>query len=153
MVHLWDRGGTHETARGGFFGRKNAKKLTFFAKKQAKKKKIKKIKGGFFSSWGFTNKKTKIFFFFFGSLGSLFWSKNGHFLEKNQVYDQKISFRVFFLKKCQKVDPPKIGHFRGGLLSSLLAKKPSKRLKMHFSSHKGEKIFIIQPLRGLFGQK
>ena len=45
MVHLWDRGGTHETARGGFFGRKNAKKLTFFAKKSAKKKKIKKIKG------------------------------------------------------------------------------------------------------------
>ena len=97
MVHLWDRGGTHETAQGGFFGRKNAKKLTFFAKKSAKKKKIKKIKGGFFSSWGFTNKKNKKnFFFFFGSLGSLFWSKNGHFLEKNQVYDQKISFRVFF---------------------------------------------------------
>ena len=53
----------------------------------------------------------------------------------------------------KKVDPPKIGHFRGGLLSSLLAKKPSKWLyyenfftlvtrKMHF-----------EPLRGFFGQK
>ena len=106
MVHLWDRGGTHETARGGFFGRKNAKKLTFFAKKSAKKKKIKKIKGGFFSSWGFTNKKMKKIFFFFGSLGSLFWSKNGHFLEKNQVYDQKISFRVFFFEKMSESRPP-----------------------------------------------
>ena len=28
----------------------------------------------------------------------------------------------------KKVDPPKIGHFRGGLLSSLLAKNPSKWL-------------------------
>ena len=53
----------------------------------------------------------------------------------------------------KKVDPPKIGHFRGGLLSSLLAKNPSKWLyyenfftlvtsKMHF-----------EPLRGFFGQK
>ena len=53
----------------------------------------------------------------------------------------------------KKVDPPKIGHFRGGLLSSLLAKKPSKWLKMHFYGQKVEKIFIIQPLRGVFGQK
>jgi len=42
------------------------------------------------------------------------------------------AFRVVFGKKVKKVDPPKIGHFRGGLLSSLLAKKHSERLKMHF---------------------
>ena len=91
MVHLWDRGGTHETARGGFFGRKNAKKLTFFDKKSAKKKKIKKIKGGFFSFGDFAQKKKKFFFFFFfGPWDPFFGQKNGHFLEKNQVYDQKI---------------------------------------------------------------
>ena len=86
MVHLWDRGGTHETARGGFFGRKNAKKLTFFAKKSAKKKKIKKIKGGFFSSWGFTNKKTKKFFFFFRVPGTTFLVK------KMAIFWRKIKF-------------------------------------------------------------
>ena len=87
MVHLWDRGGTHETARGGFFGRKNAKKLTFFDKKSAKKKKIKKIKGGFFSSWGFTNKKTKkIFFFFFRVPGITFLVKKWPFFgEKSSL--------------------------------------------------------------------
>ena len=53
----------------------------------------------------------------------------------------------------KKVDPLKIGHVWGGLLSLLLAKKPSKWLyyenfftlvtsKMHF-----------EPLRGFFGQK
>ena len=87
MVHLWDRGGTHETARGGFFGRKNAKKLTFFAKKSAKKKKIKKIKGGVFSSWGFTNKKTKKnFFFFFRVPGITFLVKKWPFFgEKSSL--------------------------------------------------------------------
>ena len=48
-----------------------------------------------------------------------------------------------FEKKKKKVDTPKIGHFREGLLSSLLAHKPSKWLKMHFTSHKGEKNFVI----------
>ena len=47
----------------------------------------------------------------------------------------------------KKVDPPKLAILGGGL-SSLLAKKPSKWLKMHFYGYKGEKIFIIQPLRG-----
>ena len=42
VVHLWDWGGTHETAKGGFFGRKNAKKLTFFDKKRQKNKNQKK---------------------------------------------------------------------------------------------------------------
>ena len=37
---------------------------------------------------------------------------------------------VGFLKKCQKVDPPKIGHFRGGLLSDFFSKKHSKCLKL-----------------------
>ena len=66
---------------------------------------------------------------------------------------QEIAILSGFWKKVKKVDPPKIGHFRGGLLSSLLAKNPSKWLyyenfftlvtsKMHF-----------EPLRGFFGQK
>ena len=37
---------------------------------------------------------------------------------------------VGFSKKCQKVDPPKIGHFRGGLLSDIFSKKHSKCLKL-----------------------
>ena len=87
-VHLWDRGGAHETARGGFFGRKNAKKPTFLAKKSAKKKNQKNKRGVFFV-WGFRPKKKKKFFFS-GPWDHFFGQKNGHFLEKNQVYDQKI---------------------------------------------------------------
>ena len=107
MVHLWDRGGTHETARGGFFGRKNAKKLTFFAKKSAKKKKIKKIKGGFFSSWGFTNKKMKkIFFFFFsGPWDHFFGQKMAIFWRKIKFMTKKSVLECFFEKMSESRPP------------------------------------------------
>ena len=47
-----------------------------------------------------------------------------------------------FLRKSVESGPPQVD-----LLSSLMAKKPSKWLKMHFYGHKGDKIFILQPLR------
>ena len=106
MVHLWDRGGTHETAQGGFFGRKNAKKLTFFAKKSAKKKKIKKIKGGFFSSWGFTNKKMKKnFFFFSGPWDHFFGQKMAIFWRKIKFMTKKSVLECFFEKMSESRPP------------------------------------------------
>ena len=42
---------------------------------------------------------------------------------------------VGFSKKCQKVDPPKIGHFRGGLLSDIFSKKHSKCPQMTVENH------------------
>ena len=51
---------------------------------------------------------------------------------KNNYWLQGSPMKINFAQK--------IGHFRGGLISSLLAKKPSKWLKMHSYGQKGEKI-------------
>ena len=64
---------------------------------------------------------------------------------KRGIFDQWVKNM-----KSAESRPPKNGHFKGGgLLSSFLAKNPSKWLKMHFFGHKGDKIFIIQPHRGI----
>ena len=41
-----------------------------------------------------------------------------------------------FLRKSEENRPPKIDHFRGGLLSSLLANNPSIRKIFHPCDHK-----------------
>ena len=51
---------------------------------------------------------------------------------------------VGFLKKCQKVDPPKIGHFRGGLLSDIFSKKHSKCLKMTLENRQKSGFYIVK---------
>ena len=51
---------------------------------------------------------------------------------------------VGFLKKCQKVDPPKIGHFRGGLLSDIFSKKHSKGLKMTLENRQKSGFYIVK---------
>ena len=81
------------------------------------------------------------------------WRSDSRMVSKFETWLGSSSVNKHFWEKVKKVDPPKIGHFRGGLLSSLLAKNPSKWLyyenfftlvtsKMHF-----------EPLRGFFGQK
>ena len=50
----------------------------------------------------------------------------------------------FFLKKCQKVDPPKIGHFRGGLLSDIFSKKHSKSLKLTPENRQKWGFYIVK---------
>ena len=62
-------------------------------------------------------------------------------------------------KKVKKLDPPKIGHFRGGLLSSLLAKNPSKCLKTAILPLKPTKVDFLkrncnlEAFRVFFGKK
>ena len=51
---------------------------------------------------------------------------------------------VGFLKKCQKADPPKIGHFRGGLLSDIFSKKHSKCLKMTLENRQKSGFYIVK---------
>ena len=46
---------------------------------------------------------------------------------------QEVAILSGFWKKVKKVDPPKIGHFRGGLLSAIFSKNHSKSLKMAIS--------------------
>ena len=79
---------------GAFLAEKTRKNWHFLPKNWQKKKKIKKIKGGFFSSWGFTNKKMKKFFFFFsgpwdhffGQKMAIFWRKIKFMTKKSTKY-------------------------------------------------------------------
>ena len=50
---------------------------------------------------------------------------------------------VGFSKKCQKVDPPKIGHFRGVLLSSFFSKNPCKCLKTAILTLKSTTLYFL----------
>ena len=58
-----------------------------------------------------------------------------HFLIVDFQKTSPSSETVGFLKKCQKADPPKIGHFRGGLLSSIFSKNHSKCPQMTLENH------------------
>ena len=73
--------------------------------------------------------------------GSFYWNTIMCFMKTKKSF-----FKLSIVKLCV--------HFMSMYLCVFtFGQKPSKWLKMHFFGHKGNKIFIIQPLRGIFIKK
>ena len=99
--------------------------------------------------WRFAN-SSKIFVFVLGLFSE---TEESSYLSPVHFQSSLQDCYEAFLRKSEESRPPKIGHFRGGLLSSLLAKNPSTWLyDENFFTLVTIKVHF-EPLRGFFGQK